>query len=145
MGHIIIPVQIDREFEYPGDSFYADLKSGKILSVPGDVDFSTELSVIESLLRSLFIEISLQFDANASAQQIEFMLMAVKDRFRAFAQTGSHMSHHTRHTLQDSLSRNTVMRIHASGNPRMVRTGTSHYLGAAVDTEKPRLRMKAAL
>jgi len=84
----IIPVQVDTNFPYPMESFYQEVRAGKIIDF-GAANSEILFGAVEKLLKSIFEEIALPFNANASDKAIRAMSAGIVKRYEDCVQHAS--------------------------------------------------------
>jgi hypothetical protein len=75
----VVPIKIDGNFHFPTDSYYDALTDGEIITAHGPLE-KLELQSISGMVRGLFDEIALIFDANDSAAMIAIYSKAIVER-----------------------------------------------------------------
>jgi hypothetical protein len=85
----VVPVQVDNEFRYPDESFYAAIREGRILFAFDRGRVERRLEAVEGILRAVFQDTSVRFDANSSAAQIALSLDTIAQRHKTCAEVAT--------------------------------------------------------
>merc|ERR1711871_647762 len=85
----IVPVQVDADFAYPGCCYYEGVRQGKEINLDGYNTPANTYIALEHLIKGLFDDIALPFNANACEKSIVGMAQGIQKRYLACRKAAS--------------------------------------------------------